>query len=100
MQGFYSCAVHNLMATTKTTDHHGSTIGAIMDGREKALLADLHRHIIMLPLIAERAGHSATAGVDLADRYARHTVEQILHGGGAKKGFLMAMAVNENLAER
>ena len=100
MEGLYASAVGNLVTATETTGHHGSTIGAVTDGREKALLADLHGHIIMLSFITEGTSHAATAGVDLADRYARHTVEQILHGGGAKKGFLMAVAVNENLAER
>ncbi len=63
VQGFSSSCIGNLVATTcaRGGDERGSRRGPY--GRKQHEFADLHRESKMLPLVAERAGHSAaTAG--------------------------------------
>ena len=96
MECFYAGAVSDLMAATESTSYNGCPLVATADGWEQAIFADLYGQVIMLFLIAERAGHSAAAGIDLGYRNFRYAVEYLLHGGCAEKCFLMAVAVDED----
>ena len=92
-------AVGNLVPATETAGNDSGAFGAVANGRKQTLIANLHGHVVVLSLVAEGTGHSATAGVNLADRYAGDAIKHVLHGIGTKQRFLMAVAVNENLTE-
>ncbi len=59
--------VGDLMSATKAASNDSRSGGMATDGREEAVLTNLHGNIVMLFFVAEGAGHAAAAGVDLLD---------------------------------
>ena len=57
--------------------------------------ADRHRHIVMLGLVAERAGHPAAARLDGLDLELGNHLQHLLHRGEGAGRLLMAMAVHQ-----
>ena len=57
-------------------DHDGLRVRC-SDGREEALLADEPGHLVVLDLVAERAGHAAAARVGVDDLGPRDASEEV-----------------------
>jgi hypothetical protein len=100
MERFDIGAVGEVTAATETARHHRGSGLALLNGRKEAVSADLHGKLIVLFLVAEGTGHTAATGIHLRDGHTSHAAKQLPHGAGAAERFLMAMAVDENLAER
>src|SRR5262245_26629722 len=53
--------VLDLVTAAEPACHDGRASGPRADRREQAVLSDLHRYVVVLPLIPEGPGHSAAA---------------------------------------
>src|SRR5262249_20867467 len=67
------------------------------DCRKETLTADLHRHLVVLCLIAKRSCHTAAARRNLLHRVALGQAQDGQGWRRADQGFLMAMAVDQQL---
>ena len=70
-----------------------------LHGRRQPPVAERDRDVVVLALEAERAGHAAAAGVDLAHLVARPR-QRVHRRRGAHDGLLVAVAVQQRLARR
>ena len=97
MPGHEAHDVGNLVATAKAAgDDGGGGITAAEDGK-KAFFADLHREIVMFFFVAEGAGHATATGVNFLHGEARDLAKNVFHGGRAGEGFLVAVAMNNDM---
>ena len=88
-------AIPNLVAAAGAVgDDDGVWVGA--HGRQQREFGHLHRHLKMAGLVAKAAGHAATARLDQLRLGAGNQLEHLHQGRNRCKGFLMAMAVDQN----
>src|SRR5436190_7019325 len=64
--------------------------------REQPPFANLLRHLVVVLRVAERAGHSAAAGIEIDDRAGRDSREQRLRRRDQPHRLLMAVAVQDD----
>src|SRR3954466_8596608 len=66
------------------------------DGREKALLADEPGHLVVFNLVAERAGHAATARVGIDDLGPRDASEEAEERARSDERALVTVRMDED----
>ena len=86
-------AVGDLLAAAGAHRHHLGRGRERADGWEQRTLADRLRDRVMLGLVAERAGHSAAAAIDLVHLAAGDHAQQRQRVRRADQCLLMAVAV-------
>src|SRR5438552_3166581 len=90
--------VGDLVPAGKSGGHDQTTGGALSNGRQESPFADRPRNVVVLVLVSERAGHPATAAVEIGDGVPRD-LRQEAHGRSrADQRLLMAMGVQQNLS--
>ena len=85
-----------LAATEAVGDDDGGGAGGL-DGGKQAVVGDGPRDLEFVGFEAEGAGHAAAAGLDGLDRGAGLAEERDFAGRAAEDGFVMAVAVKENV---
>ena len=76
--------------------NHRLAVGLSYGGEEHQL-ADGHRQVVVLLLVAKRAGHAAAARADLGNRVPLGEAEHVLGGSGGGNRLLLAVAVEDHL---
>ncbi len=90
----------NLLTATEPIGDENRGWAGGFDGREKALIGDSFRDLKFASFEAKWAGHSAATGLDELDIGSGLAKQRDFAGRAAEDGFVMAVAVNENLSVR
>src|SRR5262245_38534147 len=98
MPRFAAGGMFDLMPATEAIGDDLMSLGQSRNRREKPAFSDFHGDIIMLFLVAERTGHTATAGVDFGYGASSRACECTLGRSRAKQSFEVTMTVIEHVA--
>jgi hypothetical protein len=88
--------VEDLLSARDPRSYDLDTSLCLLDRRKQALSANGDREFVMLFLETERAGHPATARIDLLDGETRDQAQGVNCRAGPDRSLLMAVAVEEN----
>jgi len=97
MEGLARGQLRDLLAATEAVgDQDGGWASGLNSGQQ-ALVGDDFGDFKFAGFEAEGTGHSAASGLDGLDRCASLAQERDFAGRAAKDGFVMAVAVKENM---
>lgn len=86
-----------LMTARKPIGYNDGVLRNFPQHRKQALLGDFNREFGMLFLITERASHTAAASIGVADNRTRYSLQQFVRPAATIQGFLVAMAVHDEM---
>src|SRR5690606_25639634 len=88
-------AVGDLVAATRAVGNHQVVGPRGAHRRQQCRFAHLHRHVVVLGLVAERAGHAAATRLDRLDLQRRNQPEHRADRRDSVERLLVAMPVNQ-----
>ena len=91
---FSVSAIGDLMSATESASYDSRSAGTAAKGSKEAFFANLHRKVVVFFFIPEVARNATASRVKLLDGHSRDPIEKAFHSGGAKEGFLVAVAMD------